>query len=104
MTPIYHDNVVEFQHIAPGRAQRGGGTENKKIKANQDTQKICASGGARFFDPKGDEGSVRVAQTREKMGHKITPKSIKKRYHRQRLFTNLFQERSGTDFKIDTRH
>ena len=104
MTPIYHDNVVEFQHIAPGRAQRGGGTENKKKKANQRPSKTCASGGARFFDPKGRKGSVRVGQTTRKMNHKGTPKSIKKRYHRQRLFTNLFQERSGTDFKIDTRH
>ena len=30
MTPIYHDNVVEFQHIAPGRAQRGGGVPKTK--------------------------------------------------------------------------
>ena len=32
MTPIYHDNVVEFQHIAPGRAQRGGGRYRKQKK------------------------------------------------------------------------
>ena len=104
MTPIYHANVIEFQHIALGRAQRGGGTENKKNKANHHPSKTCASGGARFLSPKEGQGSVRVAQTSRKIVHKITPKSIKKRYHRQRLFTNLFQERSGTDFKIDTRH
>ena len=75
MTPIYHYNVIEFQHIASGRAQRGeGGTENKKNKANQDTPKSCASGGARFFSPKGDKGSVRVAQTIKKNEPQNYPK------------------------------
>ena len=58
MTPIYNDNVVEFQHVAPGRAQRGGGTENKKNKANHRPTKTCASGGARFFEPKSKKGQL----------------------------------------------
>ena len=32
MTPIYHDNVSQFQQIVPGRAQKGGGVPKTKEK------------------------------------------------------------------------
>ena len=60
MTPIYHDNVSQFQHIAPGRAQRGGGTENKKNKANHRPTKKTPSGGARFFERKSKKGQLEL--------------------------------------------
>ena len=66
MTPIYHDNVVEFQHIAPGRAQRGGGYRKQKKKANHRPSKTCASGGARFFDPKSKMGQLELRKLIEK--------------------------------------
>ena len=97
MTPIYHDNVSQFQHIAPGRAPRGG-TEKTKNKANRRTSKTCASGGARFLVPKGRPWLDSVAHTGSKMGHKITPKSIKKRYHRQRQEQSCFKSEVGRTF------
>ena len=30
MTPIYHDNVSQFQQIVPGRAQKGGVPKTKE--------------------------------------------------------------------------
>ena len=73
MTPIYHDNVVEFQHIAPGRAQRGAGVpKTKKNKANHRPSKTCASGGARFFDPKSKKGQLEW----RKLIEKGTPKAL----------------------------
>ena len=77
---ITSSNFNMSLHVGP---REGGGTENKKNKANHRPRKTCASGGARFFSPKGGKGSVRVAQTIRKMDHKMTPKSFKKRYHRQ---------------------
>ena len=95
MTPIYHNNVSQFQHIAPSRALRGGGTENAYSTKKFGTSKTCASGGARFLDPTKRKGSVRVAENDPRMGHQITPKSIKKRYHRQRRKQSCFKSAVG---------
>ena len=77
MTPIYHANVVEFQHIAPGRAQRGGGTENNKNKANQRPPRIRASGGARFFEPKSKKGQLEFVKFSAEGGTKWPPSHSK---------------------------
>ena len=71
--------------------REGGGTENKKKNTNHRPAKTCASGGARFLDPTKRKGSVRVAENHLRMGHQITPKSIKKRYHRQRQKQSCFK-------------
>ena len=61
MTPIYHDNVSQFEQITPGRPQKGGeGTENKKKKPNHRPSKTCASGGSRFFEPKSKKGQLEL--------------------------------------------
>ena len=78
--------------------REGGGTENKKKNANRRPSKTCASGGARFFDPKGRKGSVRVAQIQCRRGHKSTPRSIKKRYHRQHQKQSWFKSEVGRIF------
>ena len=46
--------------------REGGGTENKKNKANHRPSKTCASGGARFFDPKSKRGQLELRKLIEK--------------------------------------
>ena len=60
MTPIYHDNVVEFQHIAPGRAQRGGGTENKKKTPTDARAKHAQVAAPDFSTQRGERGQLEL--------------------------------------------
>ena len=66
MTPIYHDNVVEFQHIAPGRAQRGGGTENKKKKPTSARAKHAQVAAPDFSTQRGERGQLELVKLLEK--------------------------------------
>ena len=67
MTPIYHDNVVEFQHIAPGRAQRGGGVPKTKKKTPTDARAKHAQVAAPDFStPRGDLGQLELLKLIEK--------------------------------------
>ena len=60
MTPIYHDNVVEFQHIVPGRAQRGGGTENKKKKPTIARAKHAQVAAPDFWTQQDEKGQLEL--------------------------------------------
>ena len=71
MTPIYHDNVVEFQHIAPGRAQRGGGTENQKKKPTSARAKHGQVAAPDFSTPRGDLGQLELLKFRSEGGTKL---------------------------------
>ena len=78
--------------------KRSKGTENGFPKHDRGTSKTCASGGARFLDPTKRKGSVSVAANKSRRGHKITPKSIKKRYHRQHQKQSCFKSEVGWIF------
>ena len=84
--------------------REGGVPKTRKSKPTKTPEKCEQVAAPDFSAEKGAWGQLVLLKLVKKMGHKMSPKSFKKRYHRQRLFTNLFQERSGTDFKIDTRH
>ena len=58
MTPIYNDNVVEFQHIAPGRAQRGGVPKTKKTKPTKARPKYVQVAAPDFLAQKGAKGQL----------------------------------------------
>ena len=60
MTPIYHDNVVEFQHIAPGRAQRGGYRKQKKTKPTIAREKHVQVAAPDFLAQKGAKGQLEL--------------------------------------------
>ena len=66
MTPIYHDNVVEFQHIAPGRAQRGGGTENKKKTPTDARAKHAQVAAPDFSTQQTEKGQLELPKLIEK--------------------------------------
>ena len=71
MTPIYHDNVIEFQHIAPGRAQRGGGTENEKKRPTDARAKHAQVAAPDFSTPRGDLGQLALLKFRSEGGTKL---------------------------------
>ena len=67
MTPIYHDNVSQFEHIAPGRAQRGGGYRKQKNKEPTDARTKHAQVAAPDFStPRGDLGQLELLKLIEK--------------------------------------
>ena len=67
MTPIYHDNVVEFQHIAPGRAQRGGGVpKTRKTKPTIARAKHVQVAAPDFWAQKRDKGQLELLKQVEK--------------------------------------
>ena len=67
MTPIYHDNVVEFQHIAPGRAQRGGGVaKTKKTKPTIARAKHVQVAAPDFWAQQGPRGQLELPKLIEK--------------------------------------
>ena len=82
----------------------GGGTENKKNKANQRPNKTCAVGGARFFDPKGERGQLELVKLKEKLTTKAPQSQSKNDTTDNRVSILKSVPRCGTDFKIDTRH
>ena len=101
MTPIYHDNVVEFQHIAPGRAQRGGGVpKTKKTKPTKARPKVVQVAAPDFSTLKGELGQLELLKLVKKWTTKL-PQSQSKNDTMSILKS---VPRSGTDFTIDTRH
>ena len=67
MTPIYHDNVSQFQHIAPGRAQRGGGVpKTKKTAPTSARAKHAQVAAPDFSAPRGDWGQLGLPKLIEK--------------------------------------
>ena len=57
--------------------REGGGTENKKNKANHRPTKTCASGGARFFEPKSKKGQLAWLKFSAEGGTKAPPSHSK---------------------------
>ena len=71
MTPIYHDNVVEFQHIAPGRTQRRGGVpKTRKTKPTIAREKHVQVAAPDFLAQKGAKGQLELLKLLEKWGTK----------------------------------
>ena len=66
MTPIYHDNVSQFQHIAPGRAQRGGVPKTKKTKPTIARAKHVQVAAPDFWAQTRDKGQLELLKLFEK--------------------------------------
>ena len=78
MTPIYHDNVVEFQHIAPGRAQRGGGVpKTRKSKPTKTPKKYVQVAAPDFLTQRGEKGQLELPKIGPEWGTK-SPQSQSK--------------------------
>ena len=60
MTPIYHNNVSQFQHIAPGRAQRGGYRQKKKQGATDARAKHAQVAAPDFWTQQNEKGQLEL--------------------------------------------
>ena len=58
MTPIYHDNVSQFQHIAPSRALRGGGPKMLIQRKNRVRAKHAQVAAPDFSAQQGPKGQL----------------------------------------------
>ena len=78
MTPIYHNNVVEFQHTAPGRAQRRGGVpKTRKSKPTKTPKKYVQVAAPDFSAQKGAWGQLVLLKLVKKWGTKCPPSHSK---------------------------
>ena len=66
MTPIYPDNVSQFQHIAQGRAQRGGGVPKTKKKPTIARAKHAQVAAPDFLTQRGERGQLELPKLIEK--------------------------------------
>ena len=98
MTPIYHDNVSQFQHIAPGRAQRGGST--KKNGATDARAKHAQVAAPDFWTQQDEKGQLVWPKMSPEGGTKL-PQSQSKNDTTDNVFSQTcFKSAVGLTLKL----